>query len=153
MAPCRDTRPSWGEEHNCASEHFSLHRLHCEKGGSNSTADKHTWQTAFVKWEQVRLNKPCDNAAQRNAALFFNLFIFLFPFMLLCTYKTMLSCLVIQGEFCRCQACRSHPPFCFLNKCKFQQHSPVWRRQCSIFASCKCWLQTWHWSLFSIQSR
>lgn len=31
---------------------------------------------------------------------------------------------VIQSKFSRCQACRSHPPFCFLRKCKFSQHYP-----------------------------
>lgn len=40
VAPCRDTRPSGGEEHYCAFEHFIPLCLHCERDVSNIRTNK-----------------------------------------------------------------------------------------------------------------
>lgn len=66
----------------------------------------------LVKWEQVRLNEPCDNAA-REIRHCFSL-----SCCCVCVRdNTKLS--VIQGKFSRCQACHSHPRFVFLPNLNF----------------------------------
>lgn len=68
-------------EGRCTIVCFSLH-LHCEREGSNIRADRHKWQTAFVRWEQAKLNKSCDNTTREMwhcwvFCLFFVCFVFL----------------------------------------------------------------------------
>lgn len=124
VAPCRHTRPFWGEEHDCALEHLCLRRLSSMKRRDQIWEQTSKWQTAFVKWEQVKPNKPSDNTTRDARHCFFFFFFFL---SCCCVYIQDIAKLsAIRGKFRRCQTCCSHPHFVFMQNVNSHRYPVLW---------------------------
>lgn len=110
---CRDSIPFWREVHYCVFECFSL-RLHCEREGSNIRADRRTWQTAFVRWEQADSTSLVTTPPEKCGIVFlFSFFLLGLALLFFLPYcyvhiKDSAELSVFWGKSGRCQTCCPH---------------------------------------------